>query len=209
MQVSCFLHLVDLRHHLQKYAPELNRPIHIDYAADMYKFNSTIEFNIVSVTAVCQERFYKYSHNPYPEITFFLRMRRRTIFYTFNLMLPCVAISVLTVLTFYLPPESKEKISLSINIFLSLTLFFLLISETIPSTGLNVPLIGKYLLFTMGLITFSIIVTVIVLNLHFRSSETNVMPTFVRKIFLGVLPKLMRLNPPRNNMSTQQVRYFD
>jgi len=95
-------------------------------------------------------------------------MRRKTLFYTVNLIIPCVGISFLTVLVFYLPSDSGEKVTLCISILLSLTVFFLLLAEIIPPTSLAVPLLGKYLLFTMVLVTLSIMVTVGVLNVHFR-----------------------------------------
>ena len=44
--------------------------------------------------------------------------------------------------------------SLSISILLSLTVFFLLLAEIIPPTSLVVPLLGKFVLFTMILDTF-------------------------------------------------------
>ena len=80
-----------------------------------------------------------------------------------NLIFPSVCISFLTVLVFYLPSGGGEKISLCISILISLTVFFLLLVEIIPSTSLVVPLIGKYLLFTMVLVTLSVVVTVITL----------------------------------------------
>lgn len=46
------------------------------------------------------------------------------------------------------------QVSLSINILLSLTVFFLLLAEIIPPTSLVVPLLGKLVLFTMILDTF-------------------------------------------------------
>jgi len=55
---------------------------------------------------------------------------------------------------FYLPSDSGEKVSLSISILLSLTVFFLLLAEIIPPTSLVVPLLGKFVLFTMILDTF-------------------------------------------------------
>ena len=80
---------------------------------------------------------------PYPDIVFRIYLRRKTLFYVVNLIIPCVGISFLSVLVFYLPSESGEKISLSISILLSLTVFFLLLAEIIPPTSLSVPLLGK------------------------------------------------------------------
>jgi Neurotransmitter-gated ion-channel transmembrane region len=37
-------------------------------------------------------------------------MRRKTLFYTVNLIIPCMGISFLTVLVFYLPSDSGEKV---------------------------------------------------------------------------------------------------
>lgn len=102
------------------------------------------------------------------DITFKITMRRKTLFYTVNLIIPCVGITFLTVLVFYLPSDSGEKVTLCVSILLSLTVFFLLLAEIIPPTSLAVPLLGKYLLFTMILVTLSIWVTVCVLNVHFR-----------------------------------------
>ena len=134
----------------------------------------------------------------YPDITFCITIRRKTLFYTVNLIIPCVGISFLTVLTFYLPSDSGEKVALCISILLSLTVFFLLLAELIPPTSLVVPLIGKYLLFTMILVTLSIVVTVVVLNIHFRSPLTHQMPPWVRRVFLQVLPKLLWMRRPKN-----------
>ena len=102
------------------------------------------------------------------DITFNVTMRRKTLFYTVNLIIPCVGITFLTILVFYLPSDSGEKVTLCISILVSLTVFFLLLAEIIPPTSLAVPLLGKYLLFSMILVTVSIIVTVCVLNVHFR-----------------------------------------
>lgn len=134
---------------------------------------------------------------PYIDITYDIYLRRKTLFYTVNLIFPCVGISFLTVLVFYLPSDSGEKVTLSISILISLTVFFLLLVEIIPSTSLVIPLIGKYLLFTMVLVTLSICVTVVVINFHFRSPRTHTMSKFLRRVFLeSKLPTYLWMSRP-------------
>ncbi|VEN52833.1 unnamed protein product [Callosobruchus maculatus] len=55
------------------------------------------------------EKFYTCCDEPYLDITFNITMRRKTLFYTVNIIIPCMGISFLTVLTFYLPSDSGEK----------------------------------------------------------------------------------------------------
>ena len=55
------------------------------------------------------------------DITFILTMRRKTLFYTVNLIIPCVGISFLTVLVFYLPADSGEKVTVKISLMLNHT----------------------------------------------------------------------------------------
>ncbi|KAM8879456.1 neuronal acetylcholine receptor subunit alpha-3-like isoform 2-T2 [Spinachia spinachia] len=99
-------------------------------------------------------------------------------------------------LVFYLPSDCGEKVTLCISVLLSLTVFLLVITETIPSTSLVIPLIGEYLLFTMIFVTLSIVITVFVLNVHYRTPMTHTMPDWVRSVFLKVLPKIMLMRRP-------------
>ncbi|KAG5891164.1 hypothetical protein JTB14_000552 [Gonioctena quinquepunctata] len=141
---------VDLRH-----LDEMKGSNVVDIGIDLTEFYTSVEWDILEVPAVRNEKFYTCCDEPYLDITFNITMRRKTLFYTVNLIIPCMGISFLTVLVFYLPSDSGEKVSLSISILLSLTVFFLLLAEIIPPTSLVVPLLGKFVLFTMILDTFS------------------------------------------------------
>lgn len=131
---------------------------------NLFKTATSLEFKCVKPHLDSLPMYLIY----FSDITFKITMRRKTLFYTVNLIIPCVGITFLTVLVFYLPSDSGEKVSLCVSILLSLTVFFLLLAEIIPPTSLAVPLLGKYLLFTMILVTTSIWVTVCVLNVYFR-----------------------------------------
>ncbi|KAK7478429.1 hypothetical protein BaRGS_00030354, partial [Batillaria attramentaria] len=193
IDVEFFPFDVDLVHICEPYS----RPkVVIRKGVDLRGFYASVEWDILEVTAMKNERSYPCCPELYPDITFSVTMRRKTLFHTVNLIIPCVAISFLTVLVFYLPSDSGEKVTLCISILLSLTVFFLLLAEIIPPTSIVVPLIGKYLLFTMILVTLSIIVTVVVLNVHFRSPATHSMSPWVRRVFLSILPRLLIMPRP-------------
>ncbi|XP_020279823.1 acetylcholine receptor subunit alpha-like isoform X5 [Pseudomyrmex gracilis] len=148
------------------------------------------------------EKFYTCCDEPYLDITFNITMRRKTLFYTVNIIIPCMGISFLTVLTFYLPSDSGEKVTLSISILISLHVFFLLVVEIIPPTSLVVPLLGKYLIFAMILVSISICVTVVVLNVHFRSPQTHRMAPWVKRVFIHILPRLLVMRRPQYKFET-------
>ena len=56
------------------------------------------------------KKMYTCCEEPYLDITFNITMRRKTLFYTVNLIIPCIGITFLTVLVFYLPSDSGEKV---------------------------------------------------------------------------------------------------
>ncbi|MBN3325490.1 ACHA5 protein, partial [Atractosteus spatula] len=128
----------------------------------------------------------------YPFITYSFIIRRLPLFYTLFLIIPCIGLSFLTILVFYLPSNGGEKISLCTSVLVSLTVFLLVIEEIIPSSSKVIPLIGEYLVFTMIFVTLSIVITVFAINIHHRSSSTHHdMAPWVRRIFLHRLPKLL------------------
>ena len=193
---------VDLQHLHQ--TPESN---FIQVGIDLREYYLSVEWDIMKVPAERNEKYYSCcGDTPFPDIFFNITLRRKTLFYTVNLIIPCVGISCLSVLVFYLPADSGEKMSLCVSILLSLTVFFLLLAEIIPPTSLTVPLLGKYLLFTMILVTLSVLVTIIVLNVNFRSPSTHRMAPWVKRVFIGFLPKLLCITrPPR----TQQLSEWE
>ncbi|XP_067871301.1 neuronal acetylcholine receptor subunit alpha-3-like [Heterodontus francisci] len=140
----------------------------------------------------------------YLDITYSIYIRRMPLFYTINIIVPCLMISFLTILVFYLPSDCGEKVTLSISVLLSLTVFLLVITESIPSTSLVIPLIGEYLLFTMIFVILSIVITVFVLNVHYRTPTTHTMPVWVKTIFLKLLPRIMFMTRPTASWETQK-----
>ena len=69
-------------------------------------------YTIIGVPAKRNEVIYECCPEPYLDITFTIKIRRRTMYYFYNLIVPCLLISSMAVLGFTLPPDSGEKLSL-------------------------------------------------------------------------------------------------
>ncbi|KAL4149874.1 hypothetical protein QTP88_003725 [Uroleucon formosanum] len=178
----------------------------VDVGIDLSAYYPSVEWDILGVPAERHEKYYSCCVEPYIDIFFNITLRRRTLFYTVNLIVPCVGISYLSVLVFYLPADSKEKISLCITILLSQTMFFLLISEIIPSTSLSLPLLGKYLLFTMLLVALCVVVTIIIINIHYRQPSTHKIPSWMRTVFIRALPKMLLMRVPEQLLADSAMK---
>uniref|UniRef100_A0A3Q1FKX3 Cholinergic receptor, nicotinic, beta 2 n=1 Tax=Acanthochromis polyacanthus TaxID=80966 RepID=A0A3Q1FKX3_9TELE len=172
--------------------------------ASMDDFTPSGEWDIIALPG-------RRNENPgdptYVDITYDFIIRRKPLFYTINLIIPCVLITSLAILVFYLPSDCGEKMTLCISVLLALTVFLLLISKIVPPTSLDVPLVGKYLMFTMVLVTFSIVTSVCVLNVHHRSPTTHTMPPWVKLVFLNKLPALLFMRQPRNSCERQRLLF--
>ncbi|KAJ8354806.1 hypothetical protein SKAU_G00223730 [Synaphobranchus kaupii] len=171
--------------------------------ASMDDFTPSGEWDIIALPGRRNENP---ADSTYVDITYDFIIRRKPLFYTINLIIPCILITSLAILVFYLPSDCGEKMTLCISVLLALTVFLLLISKIVPPTSLDVPLVGKYLMFTMVLVTFSIVTSVCVLNVHHRSPTTHTMPPWVKLVFLEKLPALLFMRQPRNNCERQRLR---
>ncbi|MGH0157975.1 UNVERIFIED_CONTAM: hypothetical protein FKN15_061094, partial [Acipenser sinensis] len=171
--------------------------------ASMDDFTPSGEWDIVALPG---RRIVNPLDPTYVDVTYDFIIKRKPLFYTINLIIPCVLITSLAILVFYLPSDCGEKMTLCISVLLALTVFLLLISKIVPPTSLDVPLIGKYLMFAMVLVTFSIITSVCVLNVHHRSPSTHTMPSWVKVVFMVKLPALLFMKRPQNSSARQRLR---
>jgi len=79
---------------------------------DMTDYYRSFIWDVMSVPARRNEVYYPCCPESYPDVTFNITIRRKTLFYTVNLIIPCVAISFLTVLVFYLPSGKNIVITI-------------------------------------------------------------------------------------------------
>lgn len=115
-----------------------------DQAIDLSNYVHNGEWELINVKIVRNVEYYSCCPEPYPDVTFTLHIRRRTLYYTYNVLVPCIMLSILTLLGFWMPPEGGEKVTLGLTILLAFSVFMLLIAESMPATSFFIPLIGQY-----------------------------------------------------------------
>uniref|UniRef100_A0A7N8YE34 Neuronal acetylcholine receptor subunit alpha-7-like n=1 Tax=Mastacembelus armatus TaxID=205130 RepID=A0A7N8YE34_9TELE len=164
--------------------------------ADVSGYMLNGEWDLLEVPGDRHEVFYDCCAEPYPDVTFVVTLRRRTLFYALNLLIPCVLLSSMTLLVFLLPANSGEKISLGITVLLSLTVFMLMVAEIMPATSDSVPLIGQYFASTMVIVGMSVVATVIVLQFHHHNPNSGHMPRWVHLVLLQWVPWFLRMKRP-------------
>lgn len=81
---------------------------------------------------------------PYPTLEFQMIIKRKSLYYVTNLILPCAFSTICALLVFWLPPESGEKVALSVTILLTVTVFLLMVAEAMPAQSLVIPIICKH-----------------------------------------------------------------
>uniref|UniRef100_A0A3P9KVQ3 Cholinergic receptor, nicotinic, delta (muscle) n=1 Tax=Oryzias latipes TaxID=8090 RepID=A0A3P9KVQ3_ORYLA len=121
--------------------------------------------------------------NKHQDITFYLVIKRKPLFYIVNIIIPCVLISFLATFVYYLPADSKCP-----------TLTHVTEKSLKPlSKGL---VCFRYLMFIMVLVTVVVLNCVVVLNLHFRTPSTHVMTRWTKRFFLERLPRILHMSQP-------------
>ena len=110
---------------------------------DASNYIPNTEWALVKLHVVRNVRFYSCCAEPYPDITYTVQMRRKPLFYVFNMIMPCFIITLISLLGFYIPSNSGEKVSMGITTLLSMTVFLMLVAENMPPTSDVLPLVGK------------------------------------------------------------------
>ncbi|XP_062377934.1 acetylcholine receptor subunit delta [Sardina pilchardus] len=176
--------------------------------------NYTVEWIVIDPAAFAENGEWEIIHKPakrnihrdipqesnkHQDITFYLIIKRKPLFYIVNIIIPCVLISFMVSLVYFLPADSGEKMTLSISVLLAQSVFLLLISQRLPETSVAIPLIVRYLVFVMVLVTVVVLNCVIVLNLHFRTPSTHIMSEWTKDFFLVRLPRMLFMSRPADD----------
>ncbi|CAF1303890.1 unnamed protein product [Rotaria sordida] len=144
--------------------------------------------------------------NVYPYVLYTIRIRRRSLYYVTNIIIPCFLISCMTILGFLLSPDSGEKLTLHVTTLLTVVMFSLLLSEILPPSSNAIPIITAYFICITIMSAVSVAVSVLILSLHFRNSTNHTMSLWVRKYICNYLAWVLHMKRPNHDLSWRGIR---
>ncbi|TGZ55998.1 hypothetical protein CRM22_010247 [Opisthorchis felineus] len=138
----------------------------------------------------------------FPVLRFRVRLYRNPSFHMFILIIPCLLLSLLTLVVFWLPPDSPAKMMLGINIFVAFFVLLLLLAKSMSSAVKDFPLIGVFFCLNMVLVTLSQFLATMVVNLFYRGTDGRPPPLWARRMIIDRVGRILHLRqniplPPR------------
>lgn len=110
---------------------------------DLNDYESSKEWQIYGEELYGERSFRIQDNKNYTVLTYYLILHRNPGFYSYILLFPCILLAFLTMVVFWLPPETPSKIILGMNIFSGFFLLLLLLAELVPTSTNEVPYIGN------------------------------------------------------------------
>jgi hypothetical protein len=157
---------------------------YIERHADKSYFIESGEWEVES--ALLRNNLLKYygpNKLPYPDVTLTLKIKRRPLYYCIYIVLPSALFSVLSLLSFILPTDNGERISLVNGILVANSVYILIVFSMLPVTSEAIPALGIYLTGNTILIVVCLCATCLSIKCCGR---THPMSEFMTKRFIFI-----------------------
>ncbi|XP_077380576.1 neuronal acetylcholine receptor subunit alpha-9-I isoform X3 [Festucalex cinctus] len=99
--------------------------------------------------------------------------------------------------------HGMPAVSLGVTVLLALTVFQLLVAESMPPAE-SMPYIGKYYIATMTMITASTSLTIFIMNIHFCGVEAKPVPHWAKVLIIDYMSKIFFVYEVGENCTTPE-----
>lgn len=118
---------------------------------------------------------------PYTRLNYKIHLTRRTKFYLLDFFFPAVVLLVVLFVSFLIPPESGERISLVISIVLGLMLHMFHVYDHIPHTSFAIPVVVQFLTATTAVSAITMFISAIAVKWsHFTKGDLLTIPWLIK-----------------------------
>ena len=139
----------------------------------------------------------------YVDVQFFFILTRNFDKYVMNILLPCIVFGILCSMSFYVPYDSGERLTLSLSILIAIAVYQVLVADLVPKSTDQTPVLTIFLTVLIVLVVVSVILTTLILRIY--TSKFEQPPgEFLTKLVLEKLgPKIV----PDNHGLIAKVKF--
>ncbi|XP_067679584.1 neuronal acetylcholine receptor subunit beta-4-like [Haliotis asinina] len=170
-----------------------------DDSVNMDFFQSNSEWILSNISILETDFVYQDVDGSQGGIVFVLKLKRYSAFYVLKIIIPAIILSVLNSFVFIVPPESGEKVSMSVTTMLSLTVFLSYIGDITPNNSESIPIIALFVVLHLALGAFSIICNILILNIHYKATKEKAKGVLRRDT---IVQRTNKTEPAELNMDT-------
>ncbi|OWF50616.1 Neuronal acetylcholine receptor subunit alpha-7 [Mizuhopecten yessoensis] len=106
-------------------------------------------------------------------VTYEIHFRRHFLYPVINTLFPVVLLSFLNTLVFLLPARSGEKMTLSISVFLSFTVFLTVFNDMMPKLSTTISYLSIYLCVQLGLSGLALVESICIWRINDRENKAT------------------------------------
>ena len=139
------------------------------------------QWKLKSITT--EKRLKKYVCCPesFVDILYTFELERKSRYYIITIIVPSMFLCLLASVSFFFPPDSGERVSLVMSVFLGFFVFMIVVNERTPVTSDNVPTLTKIFTSIVGTTVLCLAATAFILHLKHITPD-KVVPGCFEKI---------------------------
>ncbi|CAM4419703.1 unnamed protein product [Leuciscus chuanchicus] len=126
------------------------------------KFQSLGEWDLTDITNSNQSTVDDLEWRAMHQLIYKITIKRRPVLYVINIIAPVFFFLVLDLISFFVDANASDKVTFKVTLLLSVSVMLLILNNTLPSTGKEIPLIGVFCGAIFFLISISILETILV-----------------------------------------------
>ena len=134
--------------------------------ADLTNFIKSAEWKLESALLNNILRRYNYygKELPYTDVTLTLKIKRRVTYYFINIILPSTIIMFLSLLSFFLPSDHGERITLTTSTLVAFAVYMVIASSFSPETSAGTPHLAVFYLLVFIVMSLCVVATCFILK---------------------------------------------
>ena len=139
-------------------------------AIDLSNYQENEEWELSNVSYEINSIKYACCPDEYYDTTFTINLKRLTGYYETNIIIPTFATASLILITLLIPWDSGERISFAVTVMLSIIVFLLILSDTLPKSNQQ-PLLSRMIMALTFFSLFGVFFTVLISALNSYKNE--------------------------------------